>query len=81
MTNRLSGLVLTGQNSLKVSPANVLAARPGRCLCVSAEDFETCQRLLNAFERLAEAARPQPRPMVATRVLQVSSHDRARGYR
>ncbi|MEO0086352.1 MAG: hypothetical protein ABIK37_06955 [candidate division WOR-3 bacterium] len=76
MKDQSRNIILTGQNSLRADATNSLVARPGRCLCVSAEDFETCQRLLSAFERLAEAQRPLPRPRRTGRVIRVRADDR-----
>jgi hypothetical protein len=81
MTDRLSSLELHEANVLRVTTENSLRPRQERCLRISAEDFDTCERLMTAFERLAEARRPQPRPMKAPRVLPVRPHDRAGGFR
>jgi len=76
MSAQPRSVVLTERNSLRADATNSLVARPGRCLCVSAEDFQTCERLLSAFERLAEARRPQPRPMRTGRVIRVRADER-----
>jgi hypothetical protein len=81
MADRLPNLELRTDNVLRVTPANSLRTRPDRSLSVSKEDFETCVRLMTAFERLAEGKRPQPRPMKTPRVIAVQPHDRAGGLR